>query len=86
VYFSIEVNSPNSLFAQFFWPALPVNKDPTVWLDIARHLYPTPLLGKFTCADARHIHPKNTFARITKLVKFGGITVINGKKNLTNHF
>jgi hypothetical protein len=40
MYFSIEVNLLNSLFAKFFFPASPakgaLNEEPTNWLDGAR--------------------------------------------------
>jgi hypothetical protein len=75
VYFSIEVNSSDSLFAAFFPVGFAghgvLNKDSTVWIDRDRqsnNCIPPSILGNMAAQLCSIPTPKNTFASVKKLV------------------
>jgi hypothetical protein len=81
------VNLPDSLFAIFlagFSSQCVLNKDLTVWLDGARPAntcIPPSFLGNVSAQPHGAPYPKNTFASIKKLAKFGEITFLQENKN-----
>ncbi len=90
VHFSIQVNSSNSLFGKFLWPAMParggLNKDPTVWLDGARSANTCIQLSfpEHTQAAAHRTHPKNGFASIKNLQNLVKSLFIKPKNDISD--